>query len=159
MERNISDNRTMIKFKAEKEKEHFLIPIINVSLILTLCISAVVCVYLFIINPSLKTILYFILLFFSFVFLLETANEYLNTEIIKFEIFENNFIIIRGRTVNKFDIKECKVEYHVDKTDWLSLDCKGQSFTFNLVRYSKKDLFDFIKYLNGNSATGNSGDR
>ncbi len=143
-----NSNTLMVKFKVERENENPLSRIINILFISSYCILTVTCVYFYVINPSIKIIIFFISLFFLLTVLLEVVNAYLNTEYIKFKIINNHFIIIKGSEINKFDINKCKIEYNVDKTNWLALRCEEKHFTLSLGQRPTKDLLNFIKLVN-----------
>jgi len=143
----MSDKTQVIKFKIERADGNPSSQAVNFFFILCYCILAVAAVYFFIANPSIKSILISLGLFFLLTVLLELANGYLNTEYIVFGIVDGQFIITKGPKVEKFNIKRCKIKYHTDKTDWLEVNCEDQKFTFSLSHRPTKDLLNFINFL------------
>jgi hypothetical protein len=148
MERNISKGVSKVKFKVLNETENSLSKVVNLLFVISYCILAIVAVYFFIINPSVKLVFIFIGFFVLLSIVLDLTNGYLNTEYVEFKLIDKKFIITKVSEYKEFNINECKMEYHVDKTDWIELNCENQKFTFSLARQPNSNLLNIINRVN-----------
>lgn len=147
MESNILDKPVIARIRIERSDEHPFIPTVNVVFIFLYCTLAVIAVYRYIIQPSLKVIILSASAFLILTIIMELVNEILNTEHVTFKIFENKLSFMRSHERREFDVRNCKITYHEDKTDWLELSCDNQKFTFSLAQRSTNDLFNLINAL------------
>lgn len=122
---------------------------LSISLIALLIISEILFLYIFFsFSKSLGLILIFVSVI-VFYFLLEFFNKILSSEDLFLEA-QGSKLIVRGeKGTREFDLKICKLEYHSDKDEWLSLRCSnGQSHDWVLVRPVSKEAFEFVNQVN-----------
>jgi hypothetical protein len=147
MQSQILDRSLRVKFKIERGNENPICRPVNIVLIATCCLLAIIGVYYFFIAQFTKAIIYLVFLFFLLFVFLEIVNGFLNIEVVELKIMNTSFIVRRKSKIKTFDINKCKIEYHIDKTDWLQLDCENEKIIFSLAQKQTKELMHFVELM------------
>ncbi len=121
---------------------------INVLLIVLLLICEAVSLFVFFAFSKLLGSISLIMILVLFFILIGFLNKFFYIDILRLEIIDSKLFVTLNNGTNEFDLKFCKLAYHLDKDEWISLDYKDRVYSWTLVKPVTKETISFIHGLN-----------